>query len=207
MLLRGRQNTRITLLSEFPMKPPRSLLAALGVIAVSTPRQAHPYEYGDSMHLLNRLHYAGIYVETMNACRRGLLGQFNAKTRVLQVCPAGAASHEQLLETMSHEAIHASQACLGAKVGKPYMTLKEATELTEGPVMSQQLAHSVIARLAVKGKIGHVIDVTFGAPAEKKILEAEAYAFDDDPWIAIKLLNEACFNTPSQIPSSPPTGV
>jgi hypothetical protein len=107
---------------------------------------------------------------------------------------------------MSHEAIHASQACLGAKVGKPFMTLKEATELTSGPIISQQLAQAVIERLAIKRKISHVINVTFGAPAERKILEAEAYAFEDDPWVAIYLLNESCFNTPSQ-DQSPPIGV
>ena len=86
------------------------------------------------------------------------------------------------------------------------MTLKEATQLTSGPIISQQLAQAVIERLAIKRKISHVINVTFGAPAERKILEAEAYAFDDDPWIAINLLNEACFNTPSQ-ELSPPIGV
>ena len=188
------------------MKPARPLLASLSVIVVATSQQSIAYEYGDTMHLMNRLHYAGVYVQPMSACKRDLLGQFNPKTKVLQICPAGAASHVKLLETMSHEAIHASQACLGAKVGKPFMTLKEATELTSGPIISQQLAQAVIERLAIKRKISHVINVTFGAPAERKILEAEAYAFEDDPWVAIYLLNESCFNTPSQ-DQSPPIGV
>ena len=164
------------------MKALLATAAAIAAFTVATPAQAQAVSSSDLAYakaIVQKLVKVGVTIATPSICPDGIVGRYDYSTATLTMCPVAFRDDALAVETISHEAIHAAQHCVGGPLAK---TVNNSDMNTYAKGLIAGIGH----------KSTHVIGVTEGMDTESRIQEYEAYAFEGDPQAVLSILNKVC---------------
>jgi len=138
------------------------------------------------------LHRNGTGLVLDKHCASDLAGIYSTRYRTITVCLNNISSVDELYEVIAHEAVHATQHCIGIANGKPGELLPISVFLAQhDPALATQWMAMMryggeLKQYAMRGSRQYNHNPT------TPLLEEEAYTLEDRPDDALFFFNDLC---------------
>ena len=160
--------------------------AALIAFAAPIPAQASytrtvytETDMRNATKILDKLQAVGVAIVAPAMCPKNLAGKYVYTTATLTLCPLAYKDVDLMIETITHEAVHAAQHCVNAPL-----------VITVPKHRVNQYSSDIVS--AIGNKLTHVHNATKGLNIERRALEYEAYAFESRPELVLDILGKVC---------------
>lgn len=161
----------------------RLALAALSSLLASSTLAAPALAAPTLAQWIEAIDRAGVQHRIDPNCDRWTLATYRWPERAIYLCNAAfRGSHQELLGTIAHEAVHAAQHCLALAHGRSGLM-----PFTIG-MRSWDRRQADIHEAAIRADLASRNDTRAG----DDLAEIEAYSWEKDPDMAIRMLNWAC---------------
>lgn len=131
---------------------------------------------------------AGVTIRNPQSCPPGFAAYYQRSDHSITLCPgARQRGPAYLAEALAHEAMHAAQHCAGVRTGAP-------GPIALGPLVAADTGDTGLLEMAnnaIRAKNDGVRFSTRRHP-QSVMEEAEAYAMEDHPTLALQYLQVAC---------------
>lgn len=125
-------------------------------------------------------------------CANSLVGVYSTRYRTITVCLNNISSVDELYEVVAHEAVHATQHCIGILNGRPNKLLPISVFLAQH---DPALATQWMAMMRYGGERKQYAmrgSRQFNHDPATPLLEEEAYTLEDRPEGALFFFNDLC---------------
>ncbi len=176
------------------------LAATFTSVTFSTPAPARQSNQSKIVQLHNTLTRANVSIYRQTQCGENVLATYNPRDNELILCPLTFSAESLLLETLTHEAVHAVQDCVADNHIGPDRNHNKIPLLAISDVVPTTKAWRTLMLRATdtKGEEIYSSMDTFASKHDKEerdrylLYELEASALEDHPDVVIDMLRAAC---------------
>ncbi len=145
---------------------------------------------GMARQLSDQMRSVGVYISVKNLCPiRDAVASYDSETNVLCIAASRVRSKAFLTETVTHEAVHVIQDCLGGGLLSPNTSTIGEYLIKKG-MNPQTVAEQF--KLLNRSSISHTRSILRKSSEHTGVREFEAYSLEGSPHRVLSLLRNAC---------------
>lgn len=161
----------------------RLALAALCTLGLSSPALAEP----TLSQWVNAIDRAGVQRRISDNCESRFYAIYHHHTNTITLCDSAFSNEQILLETIAHEAIHAAQHCLALRHDR-----RGLMSFIVGMRLWDRQKADATEQIVREGL--YYRDIPREDYGDNQLIEYEAYYYESDPDLAMKMLLRSCTN-------------